>query len=318
MSVYTKVLPHELTGFLQAYSLGQLEQFAGISDGIENTNYFVTTDRGEYVLTLFEVLTRDELPYFLELMAFLAERGIPCAHPVADNRGNYLRDLNGKPAALVKKLTGASVDIPEADHCAAIGREMGRMHKVSTQFPLHRKMVRGPKWWKVTAERVLPKIPEAEARLLREELEFQFAHLYRNLPVGVIHADLFRDNALFIGTRLTGIIDFYYACNNFFIYDLAVTINDWCNSADEQQNLRNARALLGAYQVERRVSAGEIDAWPVMLRAAALRFWLSRLLDKYFPRHGEITHIKDPDAFRCILQNRVQNSGQTRLMWEAP
>ena len=157
MSVYTKAPPHQLAEFLQHYSLGQLEQFAGISDGIENSNYFVTTSKGEYVITLFEQLSREELPYFLELMAFLAEHRIPSAHPVADNHGQYLRGLNGgKPAALVKRLNGASVDIPNRMQCAGIGKHMVRMHNASKEFNLHRKMVRGPKWWKATADNVMP------------------------------------------------------------------------------------------------------------------------------------------------------------------
>jgi len=316
MSVYTKVLPHQLTEFLQNYTLGQLEQFAGINDGIENSNYFVTTSNGEYVLTLFEVLTREELPYFLELMAFLAEHEIPSAHPVADNGGHYLRELNSKPAALVKRLKGASVDIPTARQCGEIGKQMGRMHNASKEFPLHRKMVRGPKWWRATAESVMPQLSDQGAELLSKELDYQFSHLFHNLPVGVIHADLFLDNALFVGDELTGIIDFYYACNNFFIYDLAVTINDWCTTGDNERDLRNARVLLSSYQQERKVTVEELNAWPTMLRAAALRFWLSRLQDKYFPRGGEITHIKDPDEFKLILLNRVENADKVSTMWD--
>ncbi|MBM2829601.1 MAG: homoserine kinase [Gammaproteobacteria bacterium] len=252
-------------------------------------------------------------------MAFLAEHRIPSAHPVADNHGQYLRELNGgKPAALVKRLNGASVDIPNRMQCAEIGKQMVRMHNASKEFNLHRKMVRGPKWWKATADNVMPCLAEEEASLLINELEYQFSHLYQDLPVGVIHADLFLDNALFVGDELTGIIDFYYACNNFFVYDLTVTINDWCTTGDNVRDLQNARVLLNAYQQERKVTAAGFDAWPTMPRAAALRFRLSRLQDKYFPRGGEITHIKDPDEFKLILQDRVENSDQMSKMWDHP
>ncbi|MEE9551659.1 MAG: homoserine kinase [Gammaproteobacteria bacterium] len=315
MSVYTKVLPHELAEFLQNYSLGQLEQFVGISDGIENTNYFVTTSQGEYVLTLFEVLTKDELPYFLELMAFLAEHEIPSAHPVANNAGEYLQELNNKPAALVQRLNGASEDMPNTEQCSAIGEKMGRMHKASSSFQMHRDMVRGPTWWATTAENLMPKLSAQEASTLSDELVYQSSHLYTDLPTGLVHADLFRDNALFVGNELTGIIDFYYACDSIFIYDLAVTINDWCNSGNVDKDTLNAQALLGAYQQERDVGQKEIDAWPTILRAAALRFWLSRLQDKHFPRRGEITHIKNPDTFKQILQDRIEKGDELKKMW---
>lgn len=316
MSVYTPVSPQELKRFLAAYDLGQLEQFVGINDGIENTNYFVTTSHGEYVLTLFEVLGADELPYFLELMAFLAEHEIPSAHPVAARDGNYLHELNGKPAALVQRLKGASVDIPTAAQCFAIGEQMGRMHAASDAFRMHRDPDRGPDWCRATAAQVLPVLPAIERDLLRDELAFQSEVKTADLPVGVVHADLFRDNTLFVGDRLTGIIDFYYACNFYFVYDLAVSINDWCNSGEADVDKANAQQLLDGYRSRRQVSQAEIDAWPAMLRSAALRFWLSRLKDMYFPRAGEITHIKDPTVFRNILTERIAAGDSLREMWD--
>lgn len=316
MSVYTVVTPEQLKRFLSGYALGELEQFVGISNGIENTNYFVTTSEGEFVLTLFEVLQAEELPYFLELMAYLAEHNIPSAHPVADRRGRYLQELNGKPAALVQRLIGASVDLPEPVHCRAIGEQMGRMHLASDGFGLHRDPDRGPEWWESTATEVMPKVSVEDQQLLQAELEFQASIDYSDLPEGVIHADLFRDNALFVGDRLTGIIDFYYACNFYFIYDLAVSINDWCNSGDHARDSLNAAELLRGYQQQRSVTTTEIEAWPAMLRAAALRFWLSRLRDMHFPRPGEITHIKDPDIFRDMLIRRKGKDDELRAMWK--
>jgi homoserine kinase type II len=318
MSVYTNVLPHELDEFLENYSLGQLQQFAGISDGIENTNYFVTSSKGQYVLTLFEVLTLQELPYFLELMAFLAEADIPCAHPVADNNGDYFRVLNGKPAALVKRLNGTSIDIPNSKQCRSIGKHMARMHVASSKFDLTRKPVRDLEWRVQTAERVMLKLNKEEQELLQQELAYHDTTKLDGLPVSLIHADLFRDNALFIDDELTGIIDFYDAHNGPSIYDLAVTVNDWCMSGDIEHDQQNAVALLQAYQTVRTVEQQEHDAWVTVLRAAALRFWLSRLLNKYFPRDGEITHIKDPDVYRRIIEYHVDHPEEVMGMWVSP
>jgi len=315
MSVYTNVLPHELDEFLENYSLGQLQQFTGISDGIENTNYFVTTSKGQYVLTLFEELTSEELPYFLELMAFLAEANIPTAHPVKDNEGNYLRVLKGKPAALVKRLNGASIDIPNEKQCRAIGVHMARMHVASSDFKFERQASRGIDWRRQTAERVMPKLNQEEQALLQQELACHDATKLGKLPRSVIHADLFRDNALFIGDELTGMIDFYYAYNGCCLYDLAVTINDWCMNGNVERNKQNSAALLEAYQTVRPIEQHERDAWQVVLRAAALRFWLSRLQDKHFPRDGEMTHIKDPDVFKKIIEHRVNHPDELMEMW---
>ncbi|GJM04905.1 MAG: homoserine kinase [marine bacterium B5-7] len=315
MSVYTNVLPHELDEFLENYSLGQLQQFAGISDGIENTNYFVTTSKGQYVLTLFEELSLQELPYFLELMAFLAEASVPTAHPVKDKEGSYLRVLNGKPAALVKRLNGASIDIPNEKQCRAIGVHMARMHVASNGFNLERQASRGIEWQMQTAERVMPKLNQEEQALLQQELVYHDGIDLDILPVSVIHADLFRDNALFIGDELTGMIDFYYAYNGLSIYDLAVTINDWCMNGDAERNKHNSVALLQAYQTVRPIGQRERDAWQAVLRSAALRFWLSRLQDKYFPRDGEMTHIKDPDVFKRIVEHRAHHPDELAEMW---
>ncbi len=316
MSVYTNVLPHELNEFLQHYSLGQLQQFAGISDGIENTNYFVTTSGGQYVLTLFEEFSMEELPYFLELMAFLTQANVPTAHPVKDNHGHYLRVLNGKPAALVKRLNGASIDIPNETQCRAIGTCMARMHVASRAFKLERHATRGRAWCEQTAARLMPTLNQAEQTLLQQELAYHETTKLNGLPTSVIHADLFRDNALFIGDELTGMIDFYYAHNGFSIYDLAVTINDWCVHGDTECNKKNAAAILQAYQVVRPITQHEREAWQTVLRAAALRFWLSRLQDKHFPRNGEMTHTKDPDVFKRIVEHRANHPDALMEMWQ--
>ncbi|MEO5574389.1 MAG: homoserine kinase [Gammaproteobacteria bacterium] len=304
MSVYTRIEPHELEEFLRTYSLGLLVEFSGISAGIENTNYFVTTTQGEYVLTLFETMGAHELPYFLELMAFLAERGVPCAHPVPDNQQHYLRTLKDKPAALVQRLSGANVLYPTAPQCQAVGAALGNMHTAGMSFSGRRGNERGARWRQTTAQKLTPCLNAEDAALLNREMSFQIQFRMRKLPSGVIHADLFRDNALFVDDTLTGIIDFYYACNDSLLYDVAVTVNDWCSRPDGHLDEVNLHALLSAYRQQRAFHTHEHAAWPAMLRAAALRFWLSRLHDMHFPRKGEMTHIKDPDVFKRILLHR--------------
>lgn len=315
MSVYTRIEPYELEEFLRTYTLGSLVEYSGISAGIENTNYFVTTTQGQYVLTLFETMGAHELPYFLDLMAFLAEHGVPSAHPVADRQQQYLRILNGKPAALVQRLRGANVIYPTPEQCRAIGVALGHMHTVGGLFSGQRMNERGSAWRQATAQKVLPYLNSEDAALLTDEIHFQTQFQLCDLPRGVIHADLFRDNALFVDHALTGIIDFYYACNDVLLYDLAVTVNDWCSAADGQLGTANLRSLLSAYRHQRAFHASEHEAWPIMLRIAALRFWLSRLQDMHFPRKGEITHIKDPDVFkRILLQRRTLTAEDVSLM----
>ncbi len=310
MSVYTVVEKDELEAFLTNYPLGELLDYQGISAGIENTNYFVNTSEKRLVLTLFENHTQAELGYFLDLMAFLSEHGVPSAHPIADNNGHYLRELNGKPAAFVMRLSGTGVDTPSVTQCRALGHALATMHLAGQSFKGHRDNDRGPHWWHLTRDAIADKLSENERALLDEELTFQRSHRFDNLPRGVIHADLFRDNALFEGDTLTGLIDFYYACNDVLLYDVAVTVNDWCSNDEGELVKEKVLAMLGAYHAVRPFAMEEQQAWPVMLRAGALRFWLSRLQDMYFPREGELTHIKDPEVFRNILLSRKAQQSQ--------
>ncbi len=314
MSVYTPVERAELERFLVGYSHSHLLDFQGISAGIENTNYFVTTERGEYVLTLFEQHTAGELHYFLDLMAFLAEHGVPCAHPLADSQGRYLRTLKGKPAALVQRLPGSSLERPVAAQCAVLGRELGRIHRIGQSFPQRRANNRGPGWWRQMAEKLQPLLDAEDRQLLRNELSFQSGHRFEGLPRGVIHADLFRDNALFVDEKLTGIIDFYYACDGLLLYDLAITANDWCVDESGKMDEERLGALIRGYRSQRPLAPGEAEAWPAITRAAALRFWLSRLNDLHFPREGEITHSKDPEAFKHILVAHIDTRGMVELL----
>lgn len=314
MSVYTIVEKEQLESFLTHYSLGELVGYEGISDGIENTNYFVTTTEGQFVLTLFESLSKEELPYFLDMMAFLSEHGIPSAHPQPDDQGNYLRTLNDRPATLVNKLQGKGVKESTRNQCKAIGSMMAKMHLAGQDFPLHRDNSRGPLWWHITAKRLAPHLSASEASLLKNELDFQDSLRSAHLPRGIIHADLFRDNALFIGDELHGLIDFYYACNDVLIYDLAVALNDWCGNNDGSLDEEKSEAMLQGYTATRPLLDLEWEMWPAMQRAAALRFWLSRLQDKHFPRPGELTHIKDPNYFKQVIEKRQALDSATPIL----
>lgn len=306
MSVYTPVSRKQLESFLTLYDQGRLIGFCGIKAGIENSNFFVTTERGEFVLTLFEKLAAHELPFFLRLMAHLAEHGIPCAHPITDQKGDYLQRLNGKPAALVRRLRGESPRDANLQHCRAMGHALARLHLAGRSFSGHHDNNRGYEWWLAVREVLHSRLDRDDAQLLDAELQFQRRDRFGDLPRGVIHADLFRDNAMFVGDKLTGIIDFYYACNDVLLYDLAITVNDWCGEPDGGLNAQKADALIAAYNQERPLEPVERRAWPVMTRAAALRFWLSRLYDMQFPRSGQMTHIKDPNELKTILIHRIR------------
>jgi homoserine kinase type II len=304
MSVFTTVTPEQLAVWLRQYPLGELLDLKGIASGITNTNYFVTTERGRYVLTLFEKNSAEELPYFLDLMAHLAEHGIPCPHPIGTLDGQYLGTLNGKPAALVSCLRGGSIETPDAAQCAEMGRVLANMHLAGQDFTQSMDNPRGPHWWHATAATVLAFLDPVQRALLESELAYQAEFRHLDLPRGVIHADMFRDNVLFDGNQLTGLIDFYYACNDAWAYDLAITVNDWCVNADGHLDEARLNAMLTGYQTTRPLTATEKAAWPALMRAAALRFWLSRLYDLHHPQPGELTHAKDPEHFRRILELR--------------
>jgi homoserine kinase type II len=308
MSVYTKVTERELAAWLARYEVGALRELQPIAAGIENTNYFVTTEGGRYVLTLFERLARTDLPFYLGLMTHLARDGVPCPLPIAARDGTTLHELNGKPAALVSRLAGAWVQHPTPEHCAAVGAVLGHMHVSAQTYDGTLANPRGPRWWHWAAARVRPFLDPERGALLDAELALQSAHRFADLPRAAVHADLFRDNVLFDGERIGGVIDFYFAGIDALLFDVAVTLNDWCVRPDGRIDPGRAAALLAAYRDGRPFTAPERDAWPVMLRAAALRFWLSRLYDFHLPRPGELVHAHDPEHFRRILSLRVAES----------
>lgn len=301
MSVFTKVSHNELREFLKQYPVGELIGFQGIGEGVENTNYFVDTSDGRWVLTLFERLNYDDLPFFLGLMDHLASRGFVGAMPARTHDGRNLVTLNGKPAALVRRLMGQGVLFPSLEQSSAVGRALGDLHVMAQSYTGHCANSRGPQWRQQTAAALLPKADAATRALIEDELKAQSKLDLAALPQGVIHADLFRDNALFVDDRLTGVIDFYYACNDALIYDLAVTLNDWCFEPGGTPNAARWHAMVDAYRARREPDENERANWQLVLRAAALRFYLSRLYDWTFPREGDVVHVKDPDAYRRIL-----------------
>jgi homoserine kinase type II len=305
MSVFTTVTREQLAAWLQQYSVGTLVGLEGIPAGIENTNYFVTTSRGRYVLTLFEKLKTHELPYYLGLQDHLAGHGIPAPRPIADNAGRFTGELNGKPAALVVFLPGKDVAAPGVRHCAQAGEMLARIHLAGRSYRHTMENPRGPKWWTAVMPEIAPFLPAEDMALLEEEVRFQSRNRNPALPSGAIHADLFRDNVLFDHGRVSGVIDFYFACNDALLYDAAIAVNDWCLAEDGALDPHRTAALLDAYAAVRPFSTAEREAWPIMLRAGALRFWVSRLYDFYLPRPGELTHAKDPAHFRRLLARHV-------------
>ncbi|RJG15372.1 homoserine kinase [Massilia cavernae] len=310
MAVFTAVGLGDLTQWIKQFPLGNAVALKGIASGIENSNFFLTTERGEYVLTIFENLGFDQLPFYLKLMRHLAERGIPVPAPVANDQGELVVALHGKPASIVSKLEGSSQMAPQPAHCAAVGAMLARMHLAGRDFPMEQPNLRGLGWWNETTPKVLPFLTAANDHLLRAEMHFQEAFAgsahYCALPHGPVHADLFRNNVMFVGTRLTGFFDFYFAGCDTWLFDVAVTLNDWCIDLDTGViDQARARAMLDAYHAERPFTEDERASWQQMLRAAALRFWLSRLYDLHLPREAELLTPHDPSHFERILRERI-------------
>ena len=314
MAVYTEVSFDNAAGLIDRLSIGTLTSLQPCAGGIENTNYFADTTRGRYVLTLFERLTHAQLPFYLQLMKHLADRGIPVPGPQADARGAILHTVCDKPAAVVDRLPGRQHLAPDAAHCAMVGATLARMHRAAAEFPLQQPNLRGLAWWAETVPVIVPFVGEAQRALLESELAFQqqlaASAAYATLPRGAVHADLFRDNVMFEagpgGDRLSGFFDFYFAGIDTLLFDIAVCLNDWCidlesGRLDEQR----ATAFVAAYDGERALSSAERRALPALMRAGALRFWISRLWDLHLPRDAHVLTAHDPDHFERVLRERI-------------
>jgi homoserine kinase type II len=311
MAVYTEVTADEAQTLAHELQLGDVQSLQGIQGGIENTNFFLTTDQGEYVLTLFERLSHAQLPFYLYLMKHLASQGIPVPDPVADRQGDIVLTVQGKPASVVNRLRGGSELAPRPKHCRTVGATLARMHLAGRGFEREQPNLRGLSWWRETVPVVLPYLNAEQAALLQSELALQLHiasdSLYAALPRGPIHADLFRDNVMFEGEELTGFFDFYFAGVDTWLFDVAVCLNDWC--IDLQTGAfdpERVQAFLSAYQSVRALEYAERHLLNPMLRAGALRFWISRLWDYHLPREANLLKAHDPTHFERVLRQRIQ------------
>lgn len=309
MAVFTEVSPQEAAGLLSDLGLGTLQSMHGATSGIENTNYFVSTDKGDYVLTLFERLSFEQLPFYLNLMDHLAHRGIPVPAPQAKPDGQILHTLKDKPAAVVTKLRGRNQLAPQAPDCAQVGAMLARMHEAGKDYPAQQPNLRGLAWWNETVPVVLPYLSADQAALITTELTYQQAlaesPAYKALPSGPIHADLFRDNVMFDGAALSGFFDFYFAGCDTYVFDIAVCLNDWCiDLASGELDPARAQAFVAAYDAQRPLTQEELDLLPALLRSAALRFWTSRLWDFHLPRDAAMLQPHDPRHFERVLSLR--------------
>ncbi|WP_108447466.1 homoserine kinase [Halomonas denitrificans] len=309
MAVFTPLTDPQVAEFLSRFDAGSLVSVEGVPAGTENSTFFVTTDRRELVLTLFEQGEHEELPFFVDLLDYLDEHRLPVPGPLHDRDGVALHTLADKPALLFPRLPGKHPKAPNLAQCRELGDALGRMHAVSRHFPGHRPNPRDLHWLLPMHHKVLVYLSPEDQALMKDEVEtYQgFFGDSPDLPQGALHGDLFRDNTLFDGDRLGGLIDFYNGCTGDLLFDLAIVINDWATEPDGRLDPARHDALLKAYQTRRPLTAAEREAWPMMLRLTALRYWLSRLLVVYVdpPAHDLTPH--DPDQFRTVLKARLEH-----------
>jgi homoserine kinase type II len=320
MAVYTEVPDDELAAFVATYDLGGLLSYKGIAEGVENTNYLLHTEKGPYFLTLYEKrVVPEQLPFFLGLMEHLANAGLTCPTPVHDAKGEMLRTLAGRPAAIVTFLEGVWIRRPQPRHCAAVGKALAQLHVAGRDFGLCRRNDLGLSGWRplfgrfeARADDVLPGLAAA----IRQELDFLEAHWPEGLEQSIIHADLFPDNVFFLGDSLSGLIDFYFACNDALAYDIAVTLNAWCFESDHSFNVTKGQALLKGYESVRPLAAGEREALPILARGAALRFLLTRAYDWLHTASDALVSRKDPAEFlrRLKFHRGVRSAGEYGLL----
>lgn len=322
MAVYTDVSDEELDDFIASYDIGKAISFKGIAEGVENTNFLVRTETGPHILTLYEKrVAREDLPFFLSLMEHLAANGIACPLPVRDREGNNLRELAGRPAAIITFLDGLWARRPTAEHCAELGNILARLHLAGQSFDMKRPNALSVEAWRPLfeaggdgAESIQPGLSDE----LLEELSRLEDHWPRELETGVIHADLFPDNVFFLENKLSGVIDFYFACNDALAYDIAICLNAWCFETDNAFNITKARALLGAYVAQRPLSPPEFDALPMLARGAALRFLLTRIYDWHNTSEDALVRPKDPMEYvRKLRFHRSISSAREYGLGEA-
>lgn len=315
MAVFTEVPRDDAAALVARLGLGTMQSLEGCASGIENTNYFCDTSSGRYVLTLFERLSFEQLPFYLHLMKHLADRGIPVPGPKADASGEILHTVCGKPAAMVDRLRGSHRLAPDAAHCAMVGEMLARMHLAGRDYPRVQPNLRGLAWWSETVPVVLPFLTDAQRELITGELAFQqqvaTSAAHAGLPRGPIHADLFRDNVMFDetpdGDVLGGFFDFYFAGVDTLLFDIAVCLNDWCIALDSGRLAEDrAQAFVAAYDAVRPLTGAEARLMPALMRAAALRFWVSRLWDLHLPRDASVLTAHDPTHFERVLRERVR------------
>lgn len=305
MSVFTPVSDAEARVLLERYTLGELEKLEGIAQGVENTNYFLTTTTGEYVLTLFEHIPRADLPFYAGLMDHLAHHEVNCPAPLRMDDGEMVAEVNGKPACIVTKLPGSPERQPDAHLCRIAGAILAGIHVAGVEYDASLENWRGRAWRESFAETLRPKLTRLENELIASENRYQAIHDDSVLPQGIIHGDFFHDNVLWDDEGGGGVIDFYFACDDALLYDVAIAVNDWCANPDATIDRERARAFIEGYETRRPLEALERDLWPVMLRRAALRTWLGRLGYNHFPRDSHMTIPKDHEFSRRLLEHHI-------------
>ena len=308
MSVFTPVAEHEARALLERYTLGELERLEGIAQGVENTNYFLTTTTGEYVLTLFEHIPRADVPFYVGLMDHLAHRDVIAPLPMRMDDGSMIADLKGKPTVIITKLPGAPRARPSEDDCRDAGHILAALHVGAVDYDVSLENPRGVAWRDRFARSVAPKLGQSENALIASEIAYQDLTDDSVLPQGIIHGDYFHDNVLWDDEGRGGVIDFYFACDDVLLYDVAIGVNDWCVTPDARIDPERARAFIHGYESRRPLEDFERALWPAMLRRAALRTWLGRLGYNYFPRDSQMTIPKDHEFSRRLLEHHIAHA----------
>ena len=311
MSVYTKISHNEMNQHLDKYSIGTVISLIGISDGIENTNYLLKTDQDEYIFTIFENLNDDNIADYLSFMNHLNNKKLQCPKVMKSKDGELFIKIKSKPSAIIEKLPGKSIVTIDDTHCSHIGKLLADFHTYGKDFKLELINTRDINWCTKSFKKLSNSITVDQAKIISRAINMHKDFIEQELPIGTIHADLFRDNVLFEEGSVSGMIDFYYSCKGPLIYDLAIVVNDWCSDDNGKIILSKYKSLINSYSINRPITKEETLFWKHALITAALRFYLSRLLDLHFPKIGEMTHVKDPLVFENILIDRLSNNYET-------